>query len=59
MMRFVLRSSMAIALLLLLAGCGSSSTKPAAGCVETPENPTVLLTLLGGAVALPFWRRRK
>ena len=63
MIRNILRSALAVAAMLLLAQCSSGSSGSSVGCPASPENPTVLLTLLGGVVALPLWvrglRRRK
>ena len=43
--------------------CISAAAAPAAwafgGCVDSPENPTLLLALLGGAAAGVPWLRRQ
>jgi hypothetical protein len=66
-LRNILRSVLAVAAVLLLAQCGTpldfwsgssgNSSSSSQGCPASPENPTLLLALLGGVVALPIGMR--
>ena len=47
-----------IASLLSLSIAGASSAWAFGGCVDSPENPSIVLGMLGGAVAAWPWLRR-